>query len=847
MCYTFLGNARAIPEESGMASVFQDFRYGCRMLLSNPRVAVVAVLTLGLAIGASTTVFSWIDAVLLHPFPGVERPNELWAFETTRADGDHVENSYLDFRDYRDHLKTISGLEMFVPTRLNVGEAEHAEQVFGMMVSGNYFNVLGVQAKRGRVFLPQEYGDAEGAFPVVVISDKLWRGRFNADPQIAGKTVRINRHEMTIVGVAPPDFRGTMAGLAFDMWVPAVMQPQLESLDLMLKDRQTRQLYGLARLQPGVTVDQARQEIAALAQRIAKGSPETNQGMSATLVPVREARAGAGRVLMAPLQILAGVCLVVLLIACANVANLLLAWFVARRKDFSLRLALGAGRARLIRQILTESLLLAAAGAVAGTAMATWMRGSLRYLLPPHGTLPTALDVHLNGQALGFAVLLCAITALLAGAAPALHCLRANLDDSLKESGRSATAGHDSHRLRSLLVVSEVSLALVALIGAGLFVRAFALTRTINPGFEPNNVLVSSFALATNGYNLGQRKEFCRRLREKLESEPGVTAVAYADGAPLGFQGSWWEPIQVQGYVPATGENMKIDRNVVSPGYFSLMHIPLVEGRDFTELDNESDKSPDVMIVSQEFQRHFLGTGIPIGRKVRGWGRWFTVVGVVKDIKDRSLTENPKPYFYVPFRQVYREDMNLFVFVRMAGDPDQAISLLRRDVRNIDPNVTVFEAAPMVEYMGASWFAERIAASMLSVLGALALMLAALGLYSVMSYSVTQRTHEIGVRMALGAQRGDVLALMLGRGMALTVTGLLAGAGLMLVLTRAVPLMSANSSILGGNGAMPGRSLADPLIYLAAAAFLTAIAALASFIPAYRASRVDPMIALRYE
>ncbi len=611
-----------------MGSLFQDFRYGCRMLMNNPRFAVVAALTLGLAIGASTTVFSWIDLVLLHPFPGVERPNELLAFETTRADGEHVENSYLDFRDYRDHLKTISGLAMFVPIPLNIGEADHAERVFGMMVSGNYFSVLGVKAARGRVFLPQEYADAEGAFPVVVISDQLWRTRFNADPQIAGKTVRINRHEMTIVGVTPPDFRGTMAGLAFDMWVPVVMQPQLQNLDLILKSRQTRQLYGLARLQPGVTVDQARQEIAELAKQIAKGSPATNQGMSATLVPVWKGRAGAGKVLLAPLQILAAVCLVVLLIACANVANLLLARFVARRKDFSLRLALGARRLRLVRQIIMESLLLAAAGAVAGIAMATWMR--LRYLLPPHATLPAALDVHLNGQALAFAVLLCLITALLAGAAPALHCLRVNFDDSLKESGRGATTRQSSHRLRSLLVVSEVSLALVALVGAGLFVRAFALTRKIDPGFEPSNVLVSSFFLATNGYNLEQRKEFCRRLREKLESGPGVTAVTYADGAPLGFQGSWWEPIEVRGYVPATGENMRIDRNVVAPGYFSLMHIPLLEGRDFTELDNESDKSTDVMIVSQEFQRHFLGTGTPIGRKVRGWGRWFTVVGSSK-------------------------------------------------------------------------------------------------------------------------------------------------------------------------------------------------------------------------
>ena len=830
-----------------MGSFLQDFRYGWRMLVHNPRLAVVAALTFGLAIGAGTTVFSWIDDVLLHPFPGVTKPNELWAFETTRADGEHVENSYLDFRDYRDNLKTISGLAMFVPIALNVGETDHAERVWGMMVSGNYFDVLGVRPELGRVFLHEEFADNPGGFPVLVISDRLWRTRFNSDPQIAGKTVRLNRREMTIVGVTPADFHGTLSGLSFDMWVPVVMQPQLQSLDLLLTDRQTRQLYGLARLQPEVKVEQARQEIAELAVQIAKGSPRTNEGMSATLVPTWKARGGAGKLLLAPLQILAAVCVVVLLIACANVANLLLAWFVTRRKDFGLRLALGAGRGRLVRQILSESLILAALGALIGAAMARWMTGALPYLLPPHANIATALQVHLNGQALAFTILLCLLSALLAGAAPAINCWRERLDDGLKESGRGSMTGLGSNRLRSLLVVSEVSLALVALIGAGLFARAFALTRKIDPGFELSNVLVSSFYLSTSGYNLDQRKQFCRQLRERMESEPGVTAVSYADGAPLGFQGSWWEPIEVQGYVPATGENMKIERNVVAPGYFSLMHIPLVEGRDFTEQDDESPKAQKVMIVTEAFRKRFLPTGNAIGRKVQGWGVWFTVVGVVKDIKDRSLTESAQPYFYVPFRQVYREDMNLFVFVRTAGDPVQAVPLLRREVREIDPNVIIFEAIPMTEYIGASWFAQKIAASMLSILGALAMLLAAVGLYSVMSYSVSQRTREIGLRMALGAQRAEIMALLLRRGMVLTSAGLVAGAGLMLVLSRTLPLMPANSSAFASRGSFLGRSGGESLIYLAAGAFLAFIAAVATYIPARRATRVDPMVALRYE
>jgi predicted permease len=810
------------------------------MLLHNPRLTVVAVLTLALGIAASTTVFSWVDSVLLHPYPGVENAGQLMAFETTTASGDHVENSYLDYRDYRDHLKTVSGLAMFVPLAMNMGESDRAEKVWGMMVTGDYFDVLGVKAEMGRLFLKEENADKPGGFPVVVISHQLWRTRFHSDPQIAGKTVHLNRQAMTIVGVAPPDFRGTFPGMAFDMWVPAVMQPQLQHLDLMLRDRQTRQLYGLARLAPGVTVEQARQEIAELAKRIAEGSPGTNQGMSATLVPIWNARAGASGVMRAPLEILAAVCVLVLVIACANVANLLLAWFVARRKDFSLRLALGAGHGRLVRQIFCESLMLAALGSLVGMATASWLSRSIKYLLPPHENGPAALDVHLNLQALAFTALLCVATALMSGAGPAIQCWRANLDDSLKEGGRGSTIGHSSQRLRSLLVVSEVSLALIALIGAGVFIRTFEATRRIDPGFDPSHVLVSSFFLSTSGYDLEQRKQFCRMLREKMEAEPGITAVSYADGAPLGFQGSWWEPTEVKGYVPAPGENMKIDRNVVAPGYFSLMHIPLLEGRDFTEQDNESKEAAGVMIVSEAFRKHFLVDGNPIGRKVKGWGKWFTVIGVARDIKDRSLTESSKPYYYVPFRQVYREDMNLFFFVRTAGDPVQAIPLLRLNVRELDPNVIIFDSAPMADYMGASWFGQKIAASMLSVLGGMALLLAALGLYSVMSYSVNQRTHEIGVRMALGAQRLDVLSLVLRRGMGLTVIGLVAGSGLALALSRSLPAVVTNNM-------PPGRSVMDPLIYIAAAAFLSLIAALATYVPARRATRVDPMVALRYE
>jgi predicted permease len=829
-----------------MRTLIQDMKYGFRILTKNPGFTAVAVLTLAIGIGASTTVFSWVDAVLLRPLPGVANPSELASFETVAANGDAVTTSYLDYQDYRDHLKLLAGLAGSRPTALAVGEEDRAERMWGELVTGNYFAVLGVKPILGRPFLPEEYADKPGAFPVAVISDRLWRSHFNADPAIVGKKIRVNRYQLTIVGVAPPDFHGTLAGLAFDLWVPYVMQPQLQGTgEWMLRDRQTRNLIVTARLKPGVTIEQARAEIQELARYMAKADADTNTGIGATVVPVWKSHFGAQSLLLAPLEILMGVCAVVLLIVCANVANLLLARFTARQKEFSVRLALGAGRLRLARQMLTESLVLAAAGGLAGAAVAVWMKGALQYLVPA-GQLPFARgDSGLNSHALAFTLLLCVGTALLAGIAPAVQSSRADLNQSLKEGGRSGMSGVHSHRLRGLLVVAEVSLALVALIGAGLFIRGFQATRKISPGFDPSHVLLSQFYLQTSGYDLDQRKQFCRRLRERLESGPGVTDVAYSDGVPLGFEPSWWEDLRIEGYVPGRSENMKIFRNVVSPGYFKLMRIPLLEGRDFTEQDDKN--SAPVMIVNQTFVHRFFRDGNPIGRRVHGWGDWFTVVGEVKDSKYHYLTEGQTPYFYVPFRQVYRSDMALGFYVRTAGSLNDAAATVRREVRGIDPNVAVFDAVPLSEFIGASLYPQKIVASLLSVLGAIALLLASVGLYSVMAYSVTQRTHEIGVRMALGARPGDVLGLVVRQGMVLTLAGLLLGSGLTLFLSRYISAVSVAGSAMGSGGALLGVSATDPLIYLSAACFLAGVAALASYVPARRAASVDPMVALRYE
>jgi predicted permease len=539
------------------------------------------------------------------------------------------------------------------------------------------------------------------------------------------------------------------------------------------------------------------------------------------------------------------VCVLVLLIVCANVANLLMARSAARQKEFSTRLALGAGRARLARQVLTESLLLAAGGALAGAAATDWMSRALVYLLPPGQMYPLGLDLQLNGRVLCFTLLLCMLTALLAGLVPALQSGRADLNEGLNESGRSGTTGVRSHRLRSVLVVAEVSLALVTLIGAGLFARGFAATSAIKPGFDPRHVLVSQFYLSTSGYNLEQRKKFCRRLEEKMNSAPGVVSAAYSDGVPLGFEPSWWEDLRIEGYVPGRSENMKIFRNVISPGYLPVMRIPVTEGRNFTEHDDENSQL--VMIVNQTFAHRFFGTGNPIGRRIHGWGEWFTVVGVAQDSKYHYLSEAPAAYFYVPFRQIYRADMTLAFYLRTKGDPNTALAMMREKVREIDPNVTVFDAVPLEEYIGASLYPQKLAASLLGVLGSIAVILAAVGLYSVLAFAVTQRTHEIGIRMALGASPADVLGLVVRQGLTVASMGLAVGLGLALAAARIFAAISFTGEAMGSHGTLLGATATDPLIYLGAAIFLAGVAALAAYIPARRAASVDPMAALRCE
>jgi predicted permease len=627
-----------------------------------------------------------------------------------------------------------------------------------------------------------------------------------------------------------------------------MQQPVLNSVnEWMLRDRHNRNMLGIARLRPGVGLPQARQELKALAERMAIANADVSQGMSATLLTLAESPHGPQALLAGPLSILMGVSILVLLIVCVNVANLLMARAANREKEFTTRLALGSGRGRLIRQVLTETLLLTACSAVLGIAATPLLGQSLKLLTPPGPAkaLITA-DAHPGLAVMAFTAGLCIFTALAAGLLPALQVSRLNLSSRLNNGGRSGSAGRSRNRLHSVLVTAEVALALVTLVGAGLFAHAFQQTMQVDPGFDPNGVLLSQFYLNTNGYDVQHRKEFCRRLAEQMAATPSVTDVAYSDGVPLGFEPSWWEELDIEGYPRHPGENMNIFRNVISPGYLPLMHIPIVEGRNFTEDDNET-KDVRSMIVSEAFVKRFFAGRDPIGKKIQGWGDPFRVVGVAKDSKYHYLNEGATPYIYVPFRQIYRADMNLAFYVRGRGDLNNLLATLREKSHEIDPNVTVFDAAPLKEFIGASLYPQKIAASVMAVMGCIAILLAAVGLYSVMAFWVAQRTQEIGVRMALGAQPSHVLRMVVRRGMIVTMAGVAVGMACAIALARAVSGVSSTNSAMGVHSALLNRSAADLLIYAASAAFLCGVALLACWIPARRAASVNPTDALRTE
>lgn len=809
-----------------MRGVLEDLRYAMRVLRRTPTLTAVAVLTLALGIAATTTVFGWIDGMVLHPFRGARDDGQLAVLESVSANGMQNQVSYADFRDFQDSLRSISGLLLNQKGPASIGEGEKAYSAWYEGVSGNYFDVLGVKPVLGRAFARDEYGDRAKAF-TAVISYRLWKSHFHADKSVLGRTVQINRYPVTIVGVAPPEFGGDFPGMALDIWVPAPLTGE--------RERDARHFHAIVRLKPGVSVSEANAEAATVAARLARGFPKTNQGIGARIVPIWQAKDwGASSIVASPLAILGVACGLVLLIACANVANLLLARSAARQTEFGIRAALGASPSRLSRQLIFESLLLAALATLAGLPLALWLENVLIYFVPPTG-VPVSFNVQPSARVFLFAALVCLASALISGIPPAFQLVQRSPVDALKQGGRGGTRSGHARRISGALVVAETGLALAALVTLGLFVRSLYGLENTPAGFNHRNVTVGRLFLSTNNYTASEEREFSRRLRDHLLAAPGVTSAAYSDSIPLGFGLGKWNSIVVEGYASRPGENLDVHHASVSPGYFDLLRIPLLAGRDFRAEDNET--ALRVMIVNESFARRFFDGRDPVGHRVQIYGKPFKIVGMIKDSKYYNLSEAPQPYFYMSFDQVHygSGETGVALYVRTDRDARDLVPVLRREMSAIDPNSTGLTAMPLSDYISAAWFGPRIASSFLAVLGAISMLLAGVGLYGVMAHSVSQRTREIGIRMALGADPRGVLRIVMREGLLLALLGIAAGLAIALAATPQIaPLLYQVSP-------------ADPVSIAGAALFLIVVAVLASLIPALRATRVDPIRALRQE
>lgn len=822
-----------------MGALWQDVRYGIRALFKNPGFTAVAVVTLAVGIGANTAMFSAINGLLLRPLP-VERGERLVSvYRTDVQSRESGELSYPDYVDLRDNGDVLSGVVGHKLTHVGLGSGRDATLVWGELVTGNYFDVLGVKPVLGRGFLPEEDRTPE-SHPVAVIGYRLWRERFGGDPAIAGRTVKINGHEFTVVGVAPESFNGTKFGLALDIWLPIMMHDQIRTGfaddNRVFEARGDHWLEVLGRLRDGVSVEQANAGLAALGSRLATDYPDTNAGTTISAAPERDTRFGEGsrdRTNLAAAMPMAVVGLV-LLIACANVSNLLLARASDRHKEIGIRLALGAGRGRIVRQLLTESVVLAAAGGAVGALLAVWAVGLLNVFLPPI-PYPVALNTSPDVRVLSFSLLVMLAAAVAFGLAPAFSASKLDVVSILKGSGEGIS-GRGRHRLRAALVIVQLALSFVLLIGAGLFARSLANASSADPGFEARNVLFLTVDVGLLGYGEQRQRDFYRQLVDRVEAMPGVRSATAVNIVPLGDSHSTTGPIVAEGRALERPEDrIGAGVSVTSPGYFETLGIPLLGGRNFSAEDTP-DSRP-VVIVNDTLAARLWPGESAIGKRLRAGteadGRLYEVVGVAKTGKYWSLDENPKRYMYFPLSQNPTPEMT--VLVRTEGDPIGIAGVVRDTVHALDPNLPIYDVKSLETHFGYALWAPRMGASIATLFGGLALLLAAVGLYGVMAFLVSRQTREIGIRMALGARPRDVVRMIVAKGLVLTAIG----AGIGLAVSLAVARVLSNLLF--------GVSPLDAVVFGGVAAVLTGVALTAAYVPARRATRVDPMEALRYE
>ncbi len=813
-----------------MSALIQDVRFSFRRLLKSPGFTAVALLSLALGIGANASIFSLVNTVLLRPLPAAQPEQLVELFGALPNNSENQLVSYPNYKDYRDRNEVLTGLLAYRFAVMSLSHDGANERLWGFIVSGNYFDVLGVKPALGRTFTPEE-DKTPNSHPVAVMSYGSWQRRFGGDPSIVGKSVLLNGHTFTIIGVAPKDFNGTEVAYSPELYVPAMMVAQIEPGNDWLNERNNANLFVLGRLKQGISRAQAEASFQSVTSQLAREYPDEDAGRSVRLLSpglftpeIRSAVIGFTGVLMAVVGLL-------LLIACVNLANLLLARATERRKEIAIRLALGASRARLVRQLLTESVLLSIAGGALGLLLAVWIVDLVGAIKLPMD-IALAFDLSLDWRVLLFTFLLSLLTGIVFGLLPALQSSNPNLVSSLKDD--VAAGGFRRSRLRNTLVVAQMALSLLLLICAGLIVRSLQHARSMNPGFNSENAVAVSFDVGLQGYDEAKGRAFQQRVVERVAAIPGVQSATLVTNLPLSINYNSTN-VYIEGQPFVSSSNLPaVIPNSIGLNYFQTMGIAL-RGRDFTAQDKE--KESRVAIVNETFARRFFPEQSAIGKRFNFGGPnepYWEIIGVAADGKYNTLGEKPQPLVYRSLLRRYDSTTTL-VARTIATDPQPIIRAIRREIGSLDPNLPLYDVKTLNEHMNIPLFPARMAALVLGSFGVLALLLAGIGVYGVMSYAVSQRTREIGIRMALGAQPRDVLRLVVGQGMLLALIGTGVGLIAAFALTRVM------------SGLLYGVSAIDPLTFVGVPLLLACVALIACLIPARRATKVDPMIALRHE
>jgi predicted permease len=782
-----------------------------------------------LGIGTNAAVLSWIEGILIRPYPLVAHQDRMFALNaTTRGENGFTGLSYPEFLDYEKNSTLFESfiVDKITGTTLSVGD--RAERASGAIVSANYFDALGVRPILGRGFRPEE-GEGRNAHPVTVISYRTWKDRYGGDPNIIGRTQYLNGVQHTIIGVAPEKFHGTFIGYSFSFWVPTSMQETFDSTGYKLEDRGARWIEGYAFLKPGVTRQQADAELHAIAQRLEKDYPETNRGHDLSLSPLWKTPFNQAGNMSSTLAITLAVVFFVLLIACANVSNLLLARSLLRRHEMTMRLALGASRHRLIKQLFTEGLLLALIAAAGGIAVAYWCRNALVLAFPPPAAgIVIDFPGQIDWRVLVVSAAICIGSTMLFAVMPAIQASHVDLAGALKTEAGGVVGGKGRSRLRSALVLVQVSLSFVLLAGTGLVLQSLQRLQNTSPGFS-TDVIISGADLFSAGYNLERAKAFDTQLLDRVREIPGVESVALTRLIPFSYGDFSSAPLEIEGYQPAPDERLNLSYLEVGDDYFKTLGIPMVVGREFQRADDEN--AVRVAIINETMAAKYWPGKDPIGQRLKAKDRWLQIVGVAKNVHYDNKFERPRSFFYVPLRQNFSVGNSLLM--RTRETPGVIRNALAREVRALDPNLAPTAPFRVAEQVDRKGYQQRLAATLIAIFGAMALFLAAIGLYAVMSYSVSQATRELGMRIALGAGIRDILRLVLSRGLRLTIAGIAIGGLAALLLTR-----------LMGN-LLYKVSPHDPLAFGSALVVITIASLAACFLPARRATRIDPAQVLR--